>query len=131
MFLDAAPTIYYLSADSPFHAPTVQAIAYCVRASIRIVASPITLAETLVGEADPSKQRVVRNLLTTQIVMVGIGVQIAEEAARLRRATRLKLPDCLQLATALLSGCDTFLTNDVQLAKTPIALRFVLVRDLT
>ena len=131
VFLDAAPTIYYLSADSPFSARAVLAIAYCVRERIRIVTSPVTLAESLVGESDPFKQRTTRNLLTTQIVMVDIDASIAEEAAALRRTTRLKLPDCLQLATALASGCDAFLTNDVQISKTPVNLKFILVRDLT
>jgi uncharacterized protein len=42
---------------------------------------------------------------------------VCETAARIRTASpfRLKVPDCLHLATAIENGCDLFLTNDAQL----------------
>lgn len=41
---------------------------------------------------------------------------IAERAARLRANQNLKKPDALQVATALLSGSNFFLTNDENLS---------------
>lgn len=41
------------------------------------------------------------------------------EAARLRAVTNLRLPDAIHGATAILSGCQTFLTNDRRLAALP------------
>ena len=97
-----------------------------------MVTSPVTLAECLAGEVDPLRRRLFKDLLEERdIKMRIIDTRIAEEAAILRRTTRLKLPDCLQIATALVAGCDAFLTNDAGLAKTPIPLRFVLVSGLT
>ncbi len=44
---------------------------------------------------------------------------VCESAARIRAASlfRLKVPDCLHLATALEHGCGLFLTNDAQLSR--------------
>ena len=132
VFLDAAPAIYSLSEDSPFGPRAIRAVAFCIRSGISIVTSPVTLAECLAGEVDPLRRRLFKELLEDRdIKMRIIDTRIAEEAAILRRTTRLKLPDCLQLATALVAGCDAFLTNDVQLAKTSVDLRFVLVSGLT
>lgn len=132
MFLDTSPAIYFLSDRSPYNAMTVGAFAYCTASGIRLVASPVTLAESLAGETELPRQLTCYEYLTSpEIQMVDIDAQVGEVAGNLRRVTRLKLPDCLQLATALVAGCDTFLTNDAQLAKTAVALRFVLVSDLT
>ena len=43
--------------------------------------------------------------------------QAAEEAARLRAVHRLRTPDAIQVATAILSGASHFLTNDAALAQ--------------
>jgi predicted nucleic acid-binding protein len=41
----------------------------------------------------------------------------------------LKLPDALQIATALVAGCEAFLTNDVQLSRVT-KLKIILVSEL-
>jgi predicted nucleic acid-binding protein len=43
--------------------------------------------------------------------------QIEEGAARLRAKYNLRLPDALQMAAAISSGCDAFLTNNAQLER--------------
>jgi predicted nucleic acid-binding protein len=43
--------------------------------------------------------------------------QIGEGAARLRAKYNLRLPDALQMAAAISSGCDALLTNDAELAR--------------
>ena len=46
----------------------------------------------------------------------GITINTCREAAQLRAAYGIKTPDALQLATALMARCSTFLTNDRDLA---------------
>ncbi len=48
--------------------------------------------------------------------VVPVTDDIAERAAFLRASQNLKTPDALQLATALLSGSNFFLTNDQSLS---------------
>ena len=48
--------------------------------------------------------------------VVPVTDDIAERAAFLRASQNLKTPDALQLATALLSGANFFLTNDQRLS---------------
>jgi predicted nucleic acid-binding protein len=42
---------------------------------------------------------------------------VSQKAALIRVRYGLKLPDALQVATALVAGCDAFLTNDVVLQR--------------
>ncbi|MCR5061201.1 MAG: PIN domain-containing protein [Saccharofermentans sp.] len=56
---------------------------------------------------------------------------IADKAAQIRaRYTSFKAMDALQLAAAVLSGCDCFLTNDKQLQQFD-EIEVQLVSDLT
>ena len=41
-----------------------------------------------------------------------MSIRVAETAADLRASYNLRTPDALQLATAIVSGCQGFLTND-------------------
>jgi len=43
--------------------------------------------------------------------------EIADQAARIRAATNLQLPDAIHIATALVAGAEAFLTNDRQLLR--------------
>jgi predicted nucleic acid-binding protein len=77
---------------------------------IRAFTSPVTLAECLVL---PTRQ----NDSEKRQVFVKIDIPIAQHAAEIRVKYNLKLPDALQIATALVSNCEAFLTNDVQLKR--------------
>jgi predicted nucleic acid-binding protein len=44
---------------------------------------------------------------------IPVNETIAARAAYLRAKYRLRTPDALHAATAIVSGCDAFLTNDV------------------
>ena len=57
-----------------------------------------------------------RLVATTNMEMLEINQEIAKKAAQIRAEYKgFKAMDALQLATACLSGCDLFLTNDKQL----------------
>jgi len=58
----------------------------------------------------------------------GMTTDTCRIAAQLRGAYGIKTPDALQLATALMAKCSTFITND--LALPPIAgVRIIQVED--
>ncbi len=71
--------------------------------------SIMTWIEVITG-ADTIDDRRVRDLLSFFLV-VSITPQIAEESALIRRASRLKLPDGIILATARVSGCALITRN--------------------
>ena len=81
---------------------------------------------------DASRAAAFRNLLleTQGITTVALTVGIAERTAQLRADHNLRTPDAVQIATALLSGCDAFLTNDEKL-KRVTELRVIVVTELT
>ena len=51
-------------------------------------------------------------LLGTEMRLLPMTQLVLREAARLRATTKLKTPDALHAATARLSGCALFVTND-------------------
>lgn len=63
------------------------------------------------------------------MVFVEINAAIAREAARIRVHYNLQLPDALQVAAALIDGCEAFLTNDAAL-KRVTELRVLVVCEL-
>ena len=51
-----------------------------------------------------------------EIEVVSIDTEIAEQAARIRAQFKgFKAMDSLQIATAVMTGCEAFFTNDKQL----------------
>jgi predicted nucleic acid-binding protein len=63
------------------------------------------------------------------IEIFDMNASIAETAARLQATYNLKIPDSIQLATALDAQADYFLTNDIKL-KTISELVVVTVDEL-
>ena len=49
--------------------------------------------------------------------MIALDARMAEIAADLRARYRLRTPDALQIAAALVTGCEAFLTNDAALRR--------------
>ena len=84
--------------------------------------SPITLAECLVlpyrlGESKVAE--VFTDLLVNSqsVLFCPIDETTASKAADLRARYNLTLSDAFQIATAILTGCEAFLTNDVELKR--------------
>ncbi len=61
--------------------------------------------------------------------LVNVNSNIARKAAYLRATYNLRTPDALHVATAIESGCDAFLTNDVGI-KRVTELRILLLDEL-
>ncbi len=123
LYIDAAPLIYYIEEEHPDYLTRMDAlVAFVEENSIELFSSVITLTEVLI---QPFRQNRVdleqqyREILAKSgiVRLLDINQQIAEIAARLRVTYQLKTPDALHLATAINTGCDAFLTNDVALSK--------------
>jgi predicted nucleic acid-binding protein len=122
LFLDTAPVIYYLE-KHPRYAPIVRYIFDRIDdGSVSAVASPVTLAECLVAPYRlglTELQRDFSELIVNgrHTVFAVIDHECAHRAAELRARYNLTLPDALQIALALNTGCDAFLTNDSALQR--------------
>lgn len=66
--------------------------------------SVITQIEILVGVEDEEEERAVRSFLST-FQMKELTEGISEEAVKVRRETRMKVPDAIVCATARSEGC--------------------------
>ena len=85
--------------------------------NITAVTSELTLAELLVKpfmDGDTHRQEVYRDTIRNSDLLSvhPVSRDILIEAARLRSASSLRLPDAIHVSTASSVGCNSFLTND-------------------
>ncbi len=78
----------------------------------------LTLAEVLVkplrsGRLDLVEEYSQILLNTSGIQVIPVSVEVAKEAAHIRAEINCKIPDAIQLATAVRVGAGAFLTNDL------------------
>lgn len=117
VLVDTAPLVYVLEDHPEFAARYAPLFEAAASGRNTIVISAITLAETLGGPARAQNEVLFERY--EQALTAGAGIRfraidaaIASHAARLRVRYRLKLPDSLQLATALVEGCQALVTHD-------------------
>lgn len=133
IYLDTAPVIYLVERHAQFFAQVRAVFRRVDEGQLTVVASPITLAECLVGAYRMNQTQAAINFidcLTQESTdFVEISSEIGDRAAQLRVKYNLQLIDALQIATALVAGCEAFLTNDVQL-KRITELKILVVSEL-
>lgn len=120
VFVDTAPIIYYLENSSLYMDAIKKFFTKCIEENIQIVTSAITIEEYLVFPYSSGKMEFADNFKRfieyMNIEVVDIDSKIAEQGAKIRgQYKNFKAMDALQIATAIVSGCDMFLTNDKQL----------------
>ena len=115
--VDTAPVIYLLEGHRHFLPRFLPVFEACERGELRIVITPITLAEVLVGPLKARKHALAERY--EQALTHGLGWTVAElaaetggRAARLRARYGLRLPDALQLAVCLERGAAALVTHD-------------------
>jgi predicted nucleic acid-binding protein len=121
-FLDTAPVIYYVE-ENDRYLPLIQMVFDHLDAGLlTAVTSPITLAECLVMPYR-LKNADLRQAFT-ELITSGSGAEFtlldheqADRAAELRARYNLSLTDAFQVAIALTTNCDAFLTNDITLKR--------------
>jgi predicted nucleic acid-binding protein len=118
--METAPFIYYTE-SRPFYVDKMRDIFRRIgKSQFTVVCSTITLSECLtkpLKESDFVLVKAYNELFETTygLTMVSVDMEIARHAAELRAKYGLKTPDALHIATALETGCQTFLTNDMKL----------------
>ncbi len=120
VYLDTAPLIYYLQKDDNFFEQTRQIFINLRRKNVEFISSDLTIAEYSVHPYREQKFELIRAfddfLRLADVEIISTNKLIARKAAKIRaKYDKFKPMDSLQLATAVLSCCDTFFTNDKQL----------------
>lgn len=119
LLVDTAPIIYTLEAHEPFaerFAPLFQRHA---AGELVLAVTTVTVAEVLTGPLRAGEEALAkryRGLLESWRV-VELSSDIAESAARLRGQYGLKLPDAIQLASALAINAEALVTHDRDFAQ--------------
>jgi len=133
LYLDTAPVIYLVERNPQFFDQMYDLFQKVDEGQLTVVASPITLAECLVGAYRMNQSETAANFIQclTQegTDFVQISAAIGDRAAQLRVKYNLKLTDALQVAAAIASNCEAFLTNDVQI-KRVTELKVLVVSEL-
>lgn len=118
IFLDTAPIVYYLENNELYYSRMKKF--WKIYEDYDYITSAVTITEYLTY---PYQQNNLKQINVFNDFIDGMDIEIksinktiAEKAAQIRAEYKFfKTMDALQLATACVSGCDLFLTNDKQL----------------
>jgi predicted nucleic acid-binding protein len=122
--LDTAPFIYLVEEHPRFLPALAPVFEAADSGRIRLVTSALTLLEVLVVPLRAGNLALAERyeaILThgRGLDLVPLDTGLLRAAAQLRARHRVRTPDALQLAAALLRGCSAFVTNDRALPSIP------------
>lgn len=114
---DTSPIIYFIETHPQYDGLVTEIFKRVSNAVFEGITSVITLTEVLIHplrRGDATLQQQYSDLLinAANFQTLPIDIKTATSAADLRARYNFRTPDALQVATALGSGCDAFLTND-------------------
>ena len=117
VLVDTAPIIYFLEDHPKLSARFEDVFVRADAGDYELVISAITLAEVLTGPLRSGNERLAdeyRQALTAPPTwfVTDLTPEIAHRAARIRSETRLRMPDAVQVATALEMSCVALITYD-------------------
>lgn len=120
VFLDTAPLIYYMEENNRYMSLLSDLFTANNNGDFIFKTSIVTLIEVLVHPMRHNQQFLVEQYQeilcnSTSIDILNIDIEIALKTAWFRAKYALKTPDAIQLASALISSSDFFLTNDTRL----------------
>lgn len=119
--IDTAPVIYLVEAHPRYGPVVLPLFAERLEPGVNLgVTSVVTLAEVLVKPLLAARRDLVlryRDFLSRapHFTIADITAAAAERAADLRARHGIRLPDALQVATAMEHGASHFVTNDARL----------------
>lgn len=134
VYLDTSPVIFAVEKIAPF-AETLRPLWLAAKeGQLQLIGSELLLVETLVKPVeldDTELETSFRNFLgAKEMLLTSISRTVLEEAIRLRASFGLKTPDAIHAATALLSDCALFITNDGAFKRVP-NLPVIVLHELT
>ena len=132
VLVDSAPIIYFLEDDPDLSARFEDVFVRADAGDYELVVSTITLAEVLTGPLRRGNERLAdeyRQALTAPPtwVVADLTPEIAHRAARIRGETRLRMPDAVQVATALEMSCVALITYDRDFASLDSATQHIAI----
>jgi predicted nucleic acid-binding protein len=114
LLVDMAPFIYHFQDDVRYAGRFAGLFEQAAAGRLRIALSTLTLAEVLTGPYGHGRDALGKQLEAAlcEFDVHPLSASIAVEAARLRARYRVRLPDAIQLATALEIGAWGLVTHD-------------------
>ncbi len=114
LLVDSAPIIYVLESHPKFSERFLPLFGRHARAEIILAVTTVTIAEVLTGPLKHGEEALAKRYRAVLEAwqVVDFTADIAESAARLRGKYQLKLPDAIQLASAIAINADAFVTHD-------------------
>jgi predicted nucleic acid-binding protein len=114
ILVDSAPIIYTLEAHPKFARHYERLFARHAAGELALAVSTVALAEVLTGPLRAGEEALARRYRAVLGAwqLVGLDADIAEDSARLRARYGLKLPDAIQVASALAIRADALVTHD-------------------
>lgn len=114
LLIDSAPIIYVLEGHPELATAFRPVFEAHDEGLVRLAVTTVTLAEVLTGPLSARDEVLAEKYRATlkSWFVVDLDAEIAESAARLRAACKLKLADAVQAASALAIGADALVTHD-------------------
>ena len=114
LLVDSPPIIYLLEGHRKFAPRFAPLFERHARGEIVLAVTTVTIAEVLAGPFGAGEEALAKRYRATleSWQVVDFGADLAESAARLRATYHLKLPDAIQLASALAINADALVTHD-------------------
>ncbi len=134
VFLDTAPLIYYIEENPKYASILNKLFLSNSKGEFTFQSSVVTLLEVLVQPMRHNEIQLVeqyRDILCNSsfLNIFDLNIEIAIQAAGLRAQYGLRTPDSIQVAIAMSSSADYFLTNDIRL-KSVKDVEIVVLDDL-
>ena len=119
LLVDSAPIIYTLEAHPKFAARYKLMFARHAAGELSLAVTTITIAAVLTGPLGVGEEALAKRYraVLESWQVVELTADIAETAARLRVKLKLKLPDAIQVASALGVNAAALVTHDQDFAK--------------
>lgn len=117
ILIDSAPIVYFLEDHPEFGPRFADVFGRAEAGNYELVISTVSLAEVLTGPLRMGNEQLAdhyREALTAPPtwLVADLTPEIAHRAARIRSRTRLRLPDAVQVATALETSSIALVTHD-------------------
>ena len=119
LLVDSAPIIYTLEAHPKFASRYKSMFARHAAGELLLAVTTITIAEVLTGPLGAGEEALAKRYRAVMESwrVVDLSADIAETAARLRGKLKLKLPDAIQVASALDINAEALVTHDWDFSK--------------
>jgi predicted nucleic acid-binding protein len=122
--VDTSALIYHVEQIEPYFSASAPLWQALIAGARNVIASEIALLEALVKPLRVGNAVLAdayRNILlrTVGLASIPISRPVLESAAEIRALHALRTPDAIHAATAHVSGCSLFVTNDPTFRRVP------------